>query len=80
MAEYRLCYSSPGPEVETALILLREAGALPTFDAVRDLVRAPQDLVLPAVAVPVCDLTRYDHLLGALPHPTERTLADAHPA
>lgn len=67
-------------EVETALILLREAGALPTFDAVRDLVRAPQDLVLPAVAVPVCDLTRYDHLLGALPHPTERTLANARPA
>ena len=67
-------------EVETALILLRDAGLVPTFDAVRDLVRAPQDMVVPAVAAPVYDLTRYDHLLGALPHPTERTVADARPA
>ncbi len=67
-------------EVETALILLREAGAVPTFDAVRDLVRAPQDMLVPAVAPPVCDLRPYDQLLGALPHLPERTHADAHPA
>jgi len=65
-------------EVETALILLREAGTVPTFDAVRDLVRSPHDMVLPAVSAPVCDLTRYDHLLGALPSLPERIPADAH--
>jgi hypothetical protein len=60
--------------------LLREAGTVPTFDAVRDLVRSPQDMVVPAVAAPVCDLSPYDHLLGALPPLPERTPADAHPA
>ncbi len=64
-------------EVETALILLREAGTLPTFDAVRDLVRSPQEMVVPTVATPVYDLSRYDHLLDARLLPTERTVPHA---
>ena len=50
-------------EVETALALLLDAGTLPTFDAVRDLVREPQPLAVPHLSVPVLDLLIYDQLL-----------------
>ncbi len=62
-------------EVETALILLRETGALPTFDAVRALVCPPQRTVVPAVSPGHCDLRRYDQLLApwAHPDPAERS-------
>lgn len=50
-------------EVETALALLRDAGTLPTFDAVRELVREPQPPALPQLSAPVLDLGIYDQLL-----------------
>lgn len=52
-------------EVETALTLLLDAGTIPTFDAVRELVREPQSqpLALPQVSVPALDLGLYDRLL-----------------
>lgn len=50
-------------EVETALTLLLDAGTVPTFDAVRELVREPQPLRVPELSVPVLDLGIYDHLL-----------------
>lgn len=52
-------------EVETALTLLLDAGTIPTFDAVRELVREPQSqpLALPQVNAPALDLGLYDRLL-----------------
>ncbi len=47
-------------EVETAIGLLLENSQLPTFDAVRDLVRIPQVPVLGQVSV---NLQTYDQLL-----------------
>jgi hypothetical protein len=51
-------------EVETALSLLLEQGATPTFDAVRDLVRLPSATPLPALEPAVLDLDVYDRLLS----------------
>src|SRR5205807_1323423 len=48
-----LAASTAESEVETALSLLLEADRVPTFDAVRDLVRLPQTLALPALTRPV---------------------------
>ncbi len=50
-------------EVETALALLLDAGTVPTFDAVRDLVREPQPVAVPHLSAPALDLSRYDQLL-----------------
>jgi hypothetical protein len=50
-------------EVEAALTLLLNAGTIPTFDAVRELVREPQPLALPQVSAPALDLGLYDRLL-----------------
>lgn len=55
-------------EVEIALSLLLEAKTLPTFVAVRDLVRVPQPSVLPQVQTPTLDLSPYDQLI-----PSRRT-------
>lgn len=52
-------------DVETALALLLEQGAPPTFDAVRDLVRLPALAHVPALQPAVLDLRVYDRLLGA---------------
>lgn len=50
-------------EVEAALVLLLEQHAVPTFDAVRDLVQPPGPVVLPVVSTPVLDFGVYDRLL-----------------
>jgi hypothetical protein len=55
-------------EVETALSLLLDAKTLPTFVAVRDLVRAPQPSAVPQVQAPTLDLSPYDQLI-----PSRRT-------
>ncbi len=60
-----LAASTSQAEVELALALLLEQGAAPTFDAVRDLVRAPVAAQLPTLAPMIVDLTPYDRLLAA---------------
>jgi hypothetical protein len=66
-AEYlrllHLAASTSEAEVETALGLLEEAGAPPTFTAVRELVGAPQPHAGPKLTKPALDLTAYDRLL-----------------
>jgi transcriptional regulator with XRE-family HTH domain len=59
-----LAASTSETEVETALVLLLEQRAIPTFDTVRDLVRPPVAQRIPALATPVLDLRAYDRLLG----------------
>jgi transposase len=49
---------------EAALSLLRDQGALPTVEAVRDLVRPPVVLAIPAVTPAVVDFQVYDRLVG----------------
>lgn len=60
-----LAASTSEAEVETALGLLLEQGAMPTFDAVRELVRDPAPPVLPHLTPAVLDLRIYDGLLSA---------------
>jgi hypothetical protein len=60
-----LAASTSEAEVEAALGLLGEQDAVPTFDAVRDLVRLPSVTPLPALGPAVLDLGVYDRLLGA---------------
>jgi hypothetical protein len=55
-------------EVETALGLLLEAGTLPTFLAVRDLVHLPTMPSIPQLHTPPLDLSPYDQLI-----PSRRT-------
>ena len=55
-------------EVETALCLLLEAGDLPTFVAVRDLVHLPGVHNVPQLHTPALDLSSYDQLF-----PSRRT-------
>jgi hypothetical protein len=50
-------------EVETALLLLLEAGTLPTVEAVRDLVGVPRVHALPHLQKPTLDLSSYDQLI-----------------
>jgi Mu transposase-like protein len=50
-------------EVETALLLLREANILPTFVAVRDLVKLPPTQSVPQIPAPTLDLSLYDNLI-----------------
>lgn len=50
-------------EVETALALLLDVGTVPTFDAVRELVREPQPVPVPPLRAPVLNLEIYDRLL-----------------
>src|SRR6266496_243728 len=58
-----LAASTSESEVETALTLLLEAGKLPTFDAVRDLVSPSEQRVVPQMEKPVLDLSPYDQFL-----------------
>lgn len=53
-------------EVETALSLLLEAGILPTFAAVRDLVQLPGEQSVPQLRMPTLDLSAYDELIPSL--------------
>lgn len=58
-----LAATTSEPEVETALALLLDAQMVPTFDAVRELVREPQPLHVPQLSTPALDLGIYDQLL-----------------
>jgi len=51
-------------EVEASLSLLLDQHVTPTFDAVRDLVRAPAEQRVPELGAPVFDFDPYDRLLG----------------
>jgi hypothetical protein len=55
-------------EVATALSLLQEAHTIPTFVAVRDLVKLPVAPVVPQIQAPTLDLSPYDQLI-----PSRRT-------
>ena len=59
-----LAASTSEAEVEAALALLLEQGAVPRFDVVRDLVRVPTPARVPVLQPAVLDLHQYDHLLG----------------
>jgi hypothetical protein len=50
-------------EVETALLLLRKANTLPTFVAVRDLVKLTPSAPVPQIPAPTLDLSPYDQLI-----------------
>jgi hypothetical protein len=58
-----LAASTSEADVEAALVLLAESQTAPTFDAVRELVRRPEGVVLPALVRPPLDLHIYDRLL-----------------
>jgi hypothetical protein len=58
-----LAASTSENEVELALGLLLDQGALPSFDAVRDLVRVPVAARLPELGPVVLDMAIYDRLL-----------------
>ena len=51
-------------DVAAALGLLLEAGTVPTFDAVRELVRPPERPPVPALAMPAAAFGVYDQLLA----------------
>jgi transcriptional regulator with XRE-family HTH domain len=59
-----LAASTSESEVETAIGLLLEQHVVPTFDAVRDLLRPPAAQRMPELSAPVLDLSVYDRLLG----------------
>ncbi len=63
-----LAASTSEAEVETALGLLLEQRATPTYDAVRDLVRVPKVSAIPELSAPVLDLSVYDRLLDGCTH------------
>jgi hypothetical protein len=52
-------------DVEAALTLLLESRSVPTFDAVRDLVRSGACVVVPTLSQPRLDFQVYDALLTA---------------
>jgi hypothetical protein len=56
--------STSESEVEVGLSLLLDQRVVPTFDAVRDLVRAPADQRVPVLGTPVFDFDAYDRLIG----------------
>jgi hypothetical protein len=58
-----LAASTSEAEVETALCLLLDQGTIPTFDAVRELVRRPSAPTIPVLSQPVIDFGIYDRLL-----------------
>ncbi len=59
-----LAASTSEAEVELALELLLDQGSPPSFDAVRDLVRAPVAARLPVLGPVVVDMAVYDRLLA----------------
>ncbi len=59
-----LAASTSEAEVELALTLLLDQAALPSFDAVRDLVRVPVAARLPVLGPVVFDMAVYDRLLA----------------
>jgi hypothetical protein len=59
-----LAASTVEAEVETALALLLEQQLMPTFDAVRELIRPPAPSTLPTLTTPDLTLDVYDRLLA----------------
>ena len=59
-----LAASTSESEIETAISLLLDQHVVPTFDAVRDLLRPPAAQRVPELSAPVLDLSVYDRLLG----------------
>ncbi len=60
-----LAASTSEAEVEAAIHLLLESGALPVFDTIRDLVRPPS-VEVPQLSRAVLDLEIYDGLIGGV--------------
>jgi hypothetical protein len=59
-----LAASRSESEVEAAIALLLDQRIVPTFDAVRDLVRTPGEQKVPELSTPVLDFDQYDRLLS----------------
>jgi transcriptional regulator with XRE-family HTH domain len=59
-----LAASRSESEVEAAIALLLDQRMVPTFDAVRDLVRTPGEHQVPELSTPVLDFDQYDRLLS----------------
>jgi len=59
-----LAASTSESEVETAIALLLDQRVVPTFDAVRDLVRTPGEHKVPELSRPTFDFDQYDRLLS----------------
>ena len=59
-----LAASTSESEVEAAIALLLDQRVVPTFDAVRDLVRTPGEQQVPELSKPTFDFDQYDRLLG----------------
>jgi hypothetical protein len=59
-----LAASTSECEVEASLSLLLDQHAVPSFDAVRDLVRSPAEQRVPELGTPVLTFDAYDRLLG----------------
>jgi len=59
-----LAASTSESEVEAGIALLLDQRVVPTFDAVRDLVRTPGEQQVPALSTPILDFDQYDRLLG----------------
>ena len=57
-------------EVEAAVGLLLDGGAIPTFEAVRELVRAPQPVAVPQLQSAPLDFGVYDRLLPSQGQPS----------
>lgn len=66
-AEYvkvlHLAATASESEVDTALSLLLEAGTVPTFASVRDLIHVPTGSLVPQIPLPTLDLSPYDQLI-----------------
>ena len=59
-----LAASRSESEVEAAITLLLDQRIVPTFDAVRDLVRTPGEQQVPKLSTPTYDFDQYDRLLS----------------
>jgi transcriptional regulator with XRE-family HTH domain len=59
-----LAASTSESEVEAAIALLLDQRVVPTFDAVRDLVRTPGEQKVPELSKPTFDFDQYDRLLS----------------
>jgi transcriptional regulator with XRE-family HTH domain len=59
-----LAASTSESEVEAGIALLLDQRVVPTFDAVRDLVRTPGEQQVPELSKPVLDFDQYDRLLS----------------
>lgn len=63
-----LAASTSEAEVETALLLLRDANQTPTAEAVRELVQGSVSHPIPELSAPALTLEAYDHLIPSRRH------------